>query len=99
MSYPNNDCGECAGWLAFGEINKEKLVRTYCMNCKIFKEQRFIRHIPSGCCYPLEEDNKTVIICGAYLTPNIDGKVFWEYTDKYEQKVLTPSNPHHSTKD
>lgn len=92
MSYPNNDCGECVGWLAFGEVNKEKLIRTYCMDCKLFKKQRFIRHIPSGCCYPLEDDGKTITICGANFTPTIEG-IVWEYTDKFTYKEIKPINP------
>ena len=54
---------------------------------------KFVRHIPTQCCCPLEADGVTVIICGARLTPKVDGKVFWEYTDKYVEKVIKPSDP------
>jgi hypothetical protein len=40
----------------------------------------------------LEADGKTVIICGAHLTPKIDGK-FWEYVDRYIEKIAQPSDP------
>lgn len=53
---------------------------------------KYARHIPTQCCYLLEDDGKTVIICGAHLEPRIDGKIFWEYVDKYEEKIVTPSN-------
>lgn len=59
-------------------------------------KQKFVRHIPSQTCYPLEEDGKTVIICGAHLTPEIDGKIFWEYVDKFIPKEIKPSNPFHN---
>lgn len=58
------------------------------------KMPKYVMHIPTGCCYPLEPDGKTVIICGACLTPEIDGKVFWRYTDKFVEKVPTPSDPY-----
>ena len=57
------------------------------------KKIQYVRHIPTQCCYPLEDDGKTVIICGAHLEPKIDGKIFWEYVDKYYPKEVKPSNP------
>lgn len=97
MSYPNNNCGECPVWLALGEqegITVFDGIGTYCVKCRVFNTQKFVRHIPSQCCYPLEPDGKTVIICGASLQPKIDGKIFWEYTDKYVKKVVVPSDPY-----
>lgn len=55
-------------------------------------EKKYVRHIPTGCCFPLEADGKTVIICGACLTPEIDGKIFWEYTNEYVEKVIVPTD-------
>ena len=55
-------------------------------------EYKYIKHIPTQCCYPLEADGKTVIISGAHLTPEVDGKVFWEYTNEYTEKVPEPTN-------
>lgn len=55
--------------------------------------KKIVRHIPTQCCYYTEEDGKTVIICGAHLTPEIDGKIFWEYVDKFEEKKPQPPNP------
>lgn len=97
MSYPNNECGECPVWLALGEdtnIKSRRSIDKRCLKCNLFKSQRFVRHIPTQCCYPLEPDGKTVIICDAHLTPNIDGKIFWEYVDEYVDKVITPSDPY-----
>lgn len=56
--------------------------------------KNFVQHIPTDCCYPLEPDGKTVIICGAHITPKIDGEVFWRYIDKFVEKVVTPSDPY-----
>lgn len=56
---------------------------------------KYVVHIPTGCCYKLEPDGKTVIICGAHLTPAIDGEVFWKYSDVYFEKEIVPSNPYH----
>ena len=98
MSYPNNECGECEVWLNLGECNVLPDIRTaidkHCKNCKVFLNQKFVRHIPSQCCYPIEEDGKTVIIAGARLTPEIDGKIFWEYVDEYTPKIVVPSDPY-----
>ena len=55
---------------------------------------KYLKHIPTQCCYPLEEDGKTIVICGARLQPNVDGKIFWEYTDTYIEKIATPSDPY-----
>ena len=96
MSYPSNKCGECPAWLSIGEsegVIKEKTISDYCINCKVFLSQKFVKHIPTQCCYPLEDDGKTVVICGARLAPEIDNK-FWEYTDKYVVKMPTPSDPY-----
>lgn len=57
-------------------------------------EHKYVRHIPTQCCYKLEDDGKTVIICGAHLTPKIDGKIFWEYVDEYVEKVVVASDPY-----
>ena len=56
--------------------------------------KKIVRHIPTQCCYYTEEDGKTVIICGAYLTPEIDGKIFWEYVDEFVEKEIKPSDPY-----
>ena len=48
--------------------------------------KKILKHIPTQCCYYTEEDGKTVIICGCVMQPVIDGKIFWEYVDKYEEK-------------
>lgn len=56
--------------------------------------KKIVRHIPSQCCYYTEEDGVTVVICGARLTPEIDGKIFWEYVDHYIEKVIKPSDPY-----
>ncbi|MBO5711427.1 MAG: hypothetical protein J6R47_01180 [Acholeplasmatales bacterium] len=94
MSYPNNNCGECPVWLAMDTLNdKIELTGKCCTKCKIFTEQRFIRHIPSKTCYPLEPDGETVIICGCILKPIIDGDIFWEYVDSYYYKPPTPVDP------
>lgn len=53
---------------------------------------KYVIHIPSGCCYPLEEDGCTVIIRSAHLQPEIDGK-FWERVDTYTAKDIRNSNP------
>ena len=97
MSYPNNECGECPVWLAIGEecgTSWRDAIAKYCTKCKIFTNQKFVRHIPTRCCYPLEDDGKTVIIAGTYLTPKIDGEVFWEYVDRYIPKIVVPSDPY-----
>ena len=56
--------------------------------------RKIVRHIPTQCCYYTEEDGKTVIICGARLTPEIDGTTFWEYSDEYKEKIIVPSDPY-----
>ena len=96
MKYPNNTCGECPTWLAFGEpesTNKNTSIYEHCAGCELFNSQKFVRHISTQCCYPLEDDGKTVIICGAHLTPEIDNK-FWEYVDKDVEKVVVASDPY-----
>jgi hypothetical protein len=54
-------------------------------------EYKYLKHIPTQCCYPLEPDGKTIIICGAKLTPVVDGKIFWEYTNEFVEKIPQPS--------
>ena len=54
---------------------------------------KYVVHIPTNCCYELEPDGKTVIICGAHLTPKIDGETFWRYSDVYFEKVVVPVDP------
>ena len=56
--------------------------------------EKFVKHIPTQCCYKLEEDGKTVIISGARIEPKIDGKIFWEYVDNYVEKIIVPSDPY-----
>ena len=58
------------------------------------EKPKYIVHIPSGCCYPLEADGKTVIICGAELQPTVDGEIFWRYSDEYFEKEIIPSDPY-----
>ena len=55
---------------------------------------KYVKHIPTQCCYPLEADGKTIIICGAPIVPKVDGKVFWEYVDEYTEKIVKPSDPY-----
>ena len=87
---PNNHCGECPVWLAIELDNFDELSEKHCKKC--FAAQ-YVVHIPTGCCYPLEPEGKTVIICGAHLTPKIDGKVFWRYSDVFVEKIVKPSDP------
>ena len=87
MNKPNNYCGECPVWLADAEGGAE------CDACIVNAKPKYVIHIPSGCCYPLEPDGKTVIICGAHLTPEIDGKIFWRYSDVFVEKIVKPSDP------
>lgn len=47
--------------------------------------KKIVRHITTDCCYYTEEDGKTVVICGAHLTPELDGK-FWEEVSEYKEK-------------
>ena len=56
-------------------------------------EHKYVIHIPSGCCYSLESDGKTIIVAGVAITPKIDGEVFWKYSDVYVEKVVKPSDP------
>ena len=57
-------------------------------------EHRYIKHIPSQCCYKLEDDGKTIEISGVRMQPIVDGKTFWEYTDEYVEKVAVASDPY-----
>ena len=54
---------------------------------------KYVVHIPTNCCYKLEPDGKTVIICGAHLVPEIDGKIFWRYSDEYFEKEIKANDP------
>lgn len=54
--------------------------------------KKIVRHITTDCCYYTEEDGKTVIICGAQLIPELDGK-FWEEVSEYKEKVITYVDP------
>ena len=54
--------------------------------------KKIVRHITTDCCYHTEEDGKTVIICGARLTPELDGK-FWEKVSEYKEKIITSVDP------
>lgn len=91
--YPDNHCGECSVWLADAEGGAE------CDACIANMAPKYVIHIPTGCCYPLEPDGKTVIISGAHLTPEIDGKVFWKYSYVYFEKEVVPTNPFHEWED
>lgn len=55
-------------------------------------EYKYLKHIPTQCCYPLEPDGKTIIICGIRMTPKVDGEIFWEYTNEYTEKVPKPAD-------
>ena len=89
MSKPNMYCGECPVWLADAEGGAE------CDACIVNKSPKYVVHIPTNCCYELEPDGKTVVICGADLSPTPDG-VFWEYTDKYEYTRPVPVDSYHN---
>ena len=55
--YPNNNCGECPGWLALGEDGgpqtKEELINVMCCNCYTYKHQKY--------------GDSACIICGDYI--------------------------------
>lgn len=94
-SLPSNWCGECPVWLAMGEMESLPIydtIGTYCVKCKAFNAQKFVQHIPTQCCYPLELDGKTIMICGAPVVPEIDDK-FWRYVDHYIHKAIVPVDP------
>lgn len=55
--------------------------------------KKIVRHITTDCCYYTEEDGKTIIICGARLTPELDGK-FWEEVSEYKEKEIKPDDPY-----
>lgn len=55
---------------------------------------KYVKHIPSQCCYELETDGKTIEIHGCRMQPEVDGKIFWEYTDEYTEKIVVASNPY-----
>ena len=94
MSYPNEDCMLCPAWInhkpADG-MDRRALCDEYCQNCYKFQVQTFVRHIPTQCCYPLEQDG-TVNICGVIITPKI-GDGFWEYSEGYIEKKIVPVDP------
>lgn len=56
---------------------------------------KYVIHIPTGSCYPLEPDGETVIISGVHIKPKIDGEVFWKYSDVFVKKIITPTDPFH----
>jgi hypothetical protein len=56
--------------------------------------KQYIKHIPTQCCYELGPDGKTIEICDCRMQPVVDGKIFWEYTDEYIEKVIAPSDPY-----
>lgn len=56
--------------------------------------KQYIKHIPTQCCYELGPDGKTIEIRGCRMQPIVDGKIFWEYTDEYIEKVIAPSDPY-----
>ena len=85
MSKPNNYCGECPIWLADAECNEN------CEGCP--SHPQYVIHIPTGSCYSLEPDGKTIIVAGVSIAPKIDGKVFWKYSDVYVEKIVKPSDP------
>ena len=55
---------------------------------------KYIKHIPTQCCYELEADGKTIEICGCRMQPVVDGKIFWEYTNEYVEKIIVPIDPY-----
>lgn len=54
--YPNNNCGECPGWLAFGEDggprSKEELINIMCKDCFTYNSQKY--------------GDNACIVCGHY---------------------------------
>lgn len=97
MNYPSNECGECSVWLALGEsegISRAQAISEHCSKCELYKQHRYLRHIPTQCCYEILDEYDTIEICGVRLRPVVDEVVFWEYTDKYVEKVITPSDPY-----
>jgi hypothetical protein len=75
--YPNNNCGECPGWLAFGEDggpqSKEELINVMCKDCYIYNQQRYGDHTCVSCGHYASEGH----LCKACLSsiPN-DFKVW-----------------------
>ena len=61
-------------------------------------DYKYLKHIPTQCCYKLEEDGKTIEICGCKMRPKVDGKIFWEYVDTFTEKVIVPTNPYKTNK-
>ena len=97
MNKPNMNCGECPCWLAFCESEttdeQNRAILEHCKICSPVPPTLYLRHIPTQSCYPLEEDGKTIIICGVHMTPQVDGKIFWEYTDEYTEKNYCAIRP------
>ena len=56
-------------------------------------EYKYLKHIPTQCCYEILDEEGTICICGAYMKPNVDGKIFWEYTNEYIEKKIEASDP------
>ena len=56
-------------------------------------EYKYVKHLATQCCYELQEDGKTIEICGCVMQPKVDGK-FWEYTESYVEKVIRPTDPY-----
>lgn len=57
------------------------------------KQVKYLKHIPTQCCYEILDEDGTIEICGARMQPKVDGEIFWEYTNEYVEKVVAPSNP------
>lgn len=55
--------------------------------------KKIVRHIATDYYYYTEEDGKTIIICGARLTPKLDGKL-WEEVSEYKEKIITCVDPY-----
>ena len=59
--YPNNNCGECPGWLALGEDNGPRslyeLAKTMCYKCPLFTTQIY--------------GDSTCVMCGRYVNDGL----------------------------
>ena len=53
QQYPNNNCGECPGWLALGEDNGPRdvsdLIETMCYKCPLYTSQKYGDSVCLGC--------------------------------------------------
>ena len=51
--YPNNNCGECPGWLALGEDNGPQsvndLIKAMCYKCPLYTSQKYGDSVYLGC--------------------------------------------------